>query len=104
MKILKRSSSTENPVDTRYKGLDVDLDPIDSAHADFKVKEPDHFLADETAVSRNNVTSGSVTMWCSLHEFMTSFCCEEQLSQADWTVILVQKTRLLVADDRRLRA
>ena len=37
MKILKRSSSTENPVDTHYKGLDIDLEPLDKSDADFKV-------------------------------------------------------------------
>ncbi len=38
MNILKRSSSTENPVDTHYKGLDIDLDALDSSDADFKVR------------------------------------------------------------------
>ena len=37
MKILKRSSSTENPVDTHYKGLDIDMEPLDKSDADFKV-------------------------------------------------------------------
>ncbi len=37
MKILKRTVSSENPVDTHYKGLDVNLDALDSGDSDFKV-------------------------------------------------------------------
>ena len=37
MKILKHTVSSENPVDTHYKGLDVNLDALDSSDSDFKV-------------------------------------------------------------------
>ena len=33
----KRTVSSENPVDTHYKGLDVNLDALDSGDSDFKV-------------------------------------------------------------------
>ncbi len=38
----KRTVSSENPVDTHYKGLDVNLDALDSGDSDFKVSLREH--------------------------------------------------------------
>ena len=37
MKIIRRRTSNENPIDTHYKDLKCDLEPLDHTHADFKV-------------------------------------------------------------------
>ena len=39
MKIIKRRTSDENPLDAHYKALNCDLEPLDRTNTDFKVSD-----------------------------------------------------------------